>query len=234
MASKASVKKTIKKTVTKKTAPALVSAQKKLVSKKISSKKLLTKKNILALGVIIIILVGALLYVFRGLFIAAIVNGEVISRFTLTQELDKKAGKQTLESLVTKSLILSEMKKNNIMVSDAEVNSEIKKIEESLSKQGRTLTEALSQQGLSKTDLIDQLRIQKMIEKLFAKDIIVSSKDIDEFLNKNKDSVPPGQDSATIRTSAQSQIKQQKLTTKFQAWLANLQKKAKIQRFVSF
>lgn len=233
MASKASVKKPVRKTAVKKTASTSY-VQSKSVSQKKTSKKFLTKRNALLGGVVIIILISALLYVFRGLFIAATVNGQVISRPALIQELDKKAGKQTLDALITRELILSEMKKKNITVTDAEVNSEISKIEASLSKQGRTLTDALSQQGLTKPDLIDQLRIQKMIEKLFAKDITVSGKDIDTFMEQNKDSIPAGQDSATVRTSAEAQIKQQKLTAKFQTWLADLQKKAKIQRFVSF
>ncbi|MFI5265186.1 MAG: SurA N-terminal domain-containing protein [Candidatus Levyibacteriota bacterium] len=227
MPSNTSTKKTVRKAVAKKTASAPV-------FQKIGFKKFLTKRNVYIGVVTVAVLIGVLLYVFRGLFIAATVNGQVISRLELTQELDKKAGKQTLDSLVTRDLILQEMKKNNISVTDAEVNAEMSNIESALSKQGRTLNDALLQQGLTKADLIDQLRIQKMIEKLFAKDITVSSKEVDTYLTQNKDSLPAGQDQATLRTSAETQIKQQKLTTKFQTWLANLQKNAKIQYFVSF
>lgn len=236
MAKKISAKKTTKKTVVKKTT-SVQAARVPEKSKPASSKTfqtLLTKRNIITVLVAIIILLAAVLYMFRGLFVAATVNGQVISRFTLTAELDKKAGKQTLEALVTKDLILQEMAKKNITVTDAQVNTELKKIEDTLSKQGRTLTDALSQQGLTKADLVDQLRIQKMIEKLFAKNITVSGKEIDAFLAQNKDSLPAGQDPAALRVSAEAQIKQQKLTAKFQAWLAALQKTAKIQYFVNF
>lgn len=199
-----------------------------------SKQSLLSKRNIIVVVVILLIITGSLLYVFRGLFIAATVNGQIITRMQLNDELEKKSGKTTLETLITKDLILSEMKKKGITVSDGEVNAELKKIQTALSQQGRTLDAALAQQGLTKQDLIDQIRIQKMIEKLFAKDITVSSKEIDAYLAQNKNSIPQGQDAKTLRSSAETQIKQQKLTTKFQAWLATLQKNAKIQYYVTF
>lgn len=233
MASKTPVKKTEKRVVAKKTSTASTSVRSRSVSKKIESKKIFTKRNAFVALALVIVLIGVLLYVFRGLFVVATVNGQIISRFDLTQELDKKSGKQTLDALVTRDLILQEMKKKNITVTDAEVNAEMTKIGSALSKQGRTLDEALTQQGLTKADLIDQLKIQKMIEKLFAKDITVSSKEVDTFLEQNKDSLPTGQDTATLRASAQEQVKQQKLTSKFQTWLASLQKNAKIQYFVN-
>lgn len=181
-----------------------------------------------------VVVIAVLLYIFRGYFIAAIVNGQVISRISIDQQLEKQFGKKTLESLVTKSLILQEMKKNNITVSDTEVNDEIKKIEDTLKKQGRSLSEALDQQGLSRADLVDQLKIQKMIEKYFAKDAQVSDKEIDAYIEQNKDSIPSTEDQSTLRDTVKNQLKQQKLSGKFQTWLAQLQAKAKIQYFVNF
>lgn len=203
-------------------------------SRSLKYQNLITKRNIIVAAVLLVLILGALLYVFRGMFIAATVNGQVITRMQLTSELEKKSGKATLENLITKNLILSEMKKENITVSDEEVSSELKKIQTALSQQGRTLDDALSQQGLTKQDLEDQVKIQKMIEKLFAKEATVSSKEVDAYLEQNKDSLPQGQSEKTLRSSAEAQIKQQKLTAKFQAWLAALQKKAKVQYFVNF
>lgn len=181
-----------------------------------------------------VLVIAILLYIFRGLFIAAIVNGQIITRWSIDQQLEKQFGKKTLESILTKKLILQEMQKNNITVTDAEVNAEIKKIEDTLKKQQRTLTEALDEQGLSKADLMDQLKIQKMIEKYFEKDSQVSDKEIDTYIEQNKDSLPQTEDQNAIRDSVRTQLKQQKLSGKFQTWLASLQAKAKIQYFVNF
>lgn len=233
---KKTVKKSPQRSVVKKQT-SVQSARVKTDTKTISthsSQKLITKRNVIVVLVALVVLLGAILYALRAQFVAATVNGQIITRMALTQELDKKAGKQTLDALVTKDLILQEMKKKNITVSDEEVNNEMKKIEDALKKQGRTLPDALAQQGLTKTDLVDQLKIQKMIEKLFAKDVTVTPKEIDAFLEQNKDSLPEGQTQEAIRASAEAQIKQQKLTAKFQTWLAGLQKNANIQYYVNF
>ena len=181
-----------------------------------------------------VLVIAILLYIFRGLFIVAIVNGQIITRWSIDQQLEKQFGKKTLETVLTKKLIVQEMQKNNITVTDAEVNAEIKKIEDTLKKQQRTLTEALAEQGLSRADLMDQLKIQKMIEKYFDKDSQVSDKEIDTYIEQNKDSLPQTEDQNAIRDSVRTQLKQQKLSGKFQTWLASLQSKAKIQYFVNF
>lgn len=235
MATKKSVKKvTTKKAPVKKTATPAASSSMKVEKKETSSnyKKYMTKTNaIILVGLVVL---GVLLYVFKGLIVAATVNGQPITRIELVQELEKQNGKKTLESLVTKNLILQEMQKKGITVSDTEVAAEVKKIEDALSKQGRTLDDALAQQGLTKSDLMEQLKIQKMIEKLFSKDATVSNADIDKYIADNKDSLPQNQDEKTLRSTISDQLKQQKLTAKFQTWLEGLQKNAKIQYFVSF
>jgi len=225
--SKPSAKKTAKPAA-KKTSVSATPVE----SASVTPRKSLSK---LKVGILVgVVIIAVLLYVFRGFFIAAIVNGQVITRMSIDQQLEKQFGKKTLESLITKNLILQEMQKNNISVTDKEVNDEIKKIEDTLKKQQRTLSEALDQQGLTRSDLMDQLKIQKMIEKYFAKDSQVSDKEVDTYIEENKDSLPQSEDKNTLRDSVRTQLKQQKLSGKFQAWLANLQAKAKIQYFVNF
>ncbi len=225
-------RKTVKKTLAKKSSLVRNSGRGNIIKEKYSIKRFVTRRNFIA--VLALIILGILLYVFKGFFVAASVNGQPITRIELIRELEKKSGKQTLDSLVTKNLILQEMRKKNIKVTDTEVNAEMKKIEDALSKQGRTLTDALSQQGLTQQDLREQLKIQKMIEKLFAKDVVVTDKEIDKYIEDNKDSLPQGQDEKTLRASVLAQLKQQKLTSKFQTWLQEIQKNAKIQYFVTF
>lgn len=223
-----------KKSTTKKTV--ITAPEKRSAELNKRFKKVFTKRNII-LGVILVLFVlGTLLYLFKGLFVAATVNGHVITRMELNSELERKAGKSTLETIITKKMIFSEMKKKNITVSDAEVKTEIQKIEKSLTQQGRNLDEALSQQQppLTRADLEDQIRIQKMIERLFSKEATVSAKEIDLYIEQNKELLPEGQDEKSLRASVVNQLREQKLTGKFQEWLSNLQKSAKVNYFVSF
>lgn len=225
---KKTTKTSAKKTV-RKAAP--VQAAALTAPAKVTSRNL-TKKKVAIL--VAVVAVAVLVYVFRGFFVAATVNGNIITRLSVDQQLEKQYGKKTLESLITKDLILQEMSKKNITVTDIEVNAEVKKIDDALKKQGRTLQDALDQQGLSRADLIDQLKIQKMIEKLFAKDAAVSDKEVDAYIEQNKDSFPSTEDPKTLRDSVKTQLSQQKLSGKFQTWLAQIQSKAKIQYFVNF
>lgn len=191
-----------------------------------------TRNKLIILVIIVIII--ALLYYYRSLFIAATVNGQPISRLSVVQQLEKQNGRKTLENLVTKTLVLQEMEKKNITISDKEVNQEIAKIESSLSKQGQTLDGALLAQGLTKTDLTEQIRIQKMVEKLFGPQVKVTDAEVDKYIADNKDTLPQGVDQAQVKAQVKQQLQQQKLTEKFQAWVADLQKNAKIEYFVKF
>lgn len=235
MATKTSTKKTVKKTAPKKTSTPKASVSAQVVEKKSSNdslKKYATKRNGIIL--LVLILLGVGIYFFKSFFIAATVNGQPISRLQVVQELEKQSGKQTLESLVTKNLILQEMEKKNITVSSEEVTSEIKKIEDALKQQGRTLSDALMQQGLTRAELEEQLKIQKMIEKLFSKDAVVSDKEVDAYIEENKEALPADQEESALKTTIKEQLKQQKLTTKFQTWLEGLQKQAKIEYYVNY
>lgn len=224
---KATARKSVKKTEIKESSvqPAVVSKTAPKISKKV------------AIAILAAIILGILLYIFRGFFIAATVNGEPISRLALVQEMEGQYGKTTLDTFVAKTVILQEMKKKNITVSDSEVNAEIQKAKDSLKSQGLTLDEALKQKKMTMATLIDQIRIQKMVEKLFGKDIKVTSEQIDKYMKDNEAIFPPvteASEAAKLRETVKQQLGQQQLSQKFQAWLTPLQQKAKIQYFVSY
>lgn len=218
-----------KAVITKKSShssPAEVMSAKKRTSIKITRNKIII--------FVIAIIVIALLYYYRSFFVAAVVNGQPISRFSVIQQLEKQNGKKTLDNLVTKTLVLQAMEKKNITVSDAEVKQEVAKIESALTKQEQTLDSALAAQGLTRTDLMEQIKIQKMVEKLFGPEIKVTDAEVDKYIEDNKEALPQGTDQAQLKAQVRKQLEQQKLTEKFQAWVAGLQKDAKIEYFVKF
>lgn len=199
---------------------------------KSKSKKIFKKRNILI--ILVIVLTFTILYYFKGLFVAALVNGEPIARLSIVQELEKRGGEQTLSSLVTKTLILQEAGKQGVDVAESEINDEIKKIEDNLKKQGQSLDDALGFQGLTKEDFIEQIRIQKLIEKMLAKDIKVTDKEVSDYIEQNKGTIPIDITTTDATISARQQLEQQKLGSKAQEWIAELQEKAKIQYFVNY
>jgi len=182
---------------------------------------------------LVIVILGALLYLGRGLFVAAIVNGQPISRLAVVQELEKRAGKQILTSMITRSLIEQEARKKNVQVSDAEINEEIKKIEAQLKSQDQKLEDVLSFQGMSKKDLVEQIRMQKTAEKIFAKDLKVTDEEVNKYIEENKASFEKGPTDEAKKTARES-IKQRKLSETFQSWLQTAQSKASILQFVQY
>jgi len=191
-------------------------------------------KNRKFLVPLVLILVGGILFYFKGLFIVATINGQPVSRIALIQELEKRNGKQMLSSLITQILINQEAQKQNISVSQKEIDEQVKKVEDSLKKQGQTLDTALSFQGLTKEDFIAQIKLQKLVEKMLAKDIKVTDKEVSDYIEKNKDSIPKDLKAEEVTASARQQLQQQKLSSKAQSWIQGLQSKAKINYFVNY
>ena len=183
---------------------------------------------------LIIIAVIAFLFYFKSLFVAAIVNGQPISRLGVIKALEKKDGKQELSSLVTQTLILQEAQKRNINVGKSEIDDLTKKLEDSLKKQGQNLDQALAVQGMNRRDLEDQLRIRKLVEKMLANDIKVTDKEVSDYVEKNKATIPADMKPEDVKKTAKDQLEQQKLSTKVQSFIQDLQSKAKIMYFVSY
>jgi len=182
----------------------------------------------------ITVIVFGLLFYFKGLFIVALVNGQPISRIAVIRQLEKRDGKQALTSLITQTLISQEAQKRNIDVSVAEINDLTKKIQDDLKKQGQSLDQALSAQGMTRKDLEDQVRIRKLVEKMLAKDAKVTDKEVNDYIEKNKATIPQDMKPDEIKKTAREQLKQQKLALKAQSFIEDLQSKAKINYFVNY
>lgn len=191
------------------------------------------KKSYIILAAVIIAF-GALLYVFRGLFVAVTVNGQPISRLSVVQEAEKQSGKQVLTTLVRNTLIEQEARKQNVSVSEQEIDEEIKKLEANLQKQGQKIDQVLSLQGMTKEDLRKLIRLDKMVGKMVGKDIKITDQQVNDYIEKNKDSLPEGQNEADLKKTVQEQLRQQQLNEKVRTWLENLQKSANEKSYVDY
>lgn len=203
-------------------------------SKRFGIEEFTSKRNLKPwiFGLLAIVVIAGLLYYFRSFFIVAIVNGQPVSRLTYMQELEREAGRQAMNTLVTKTLIEQEAKKQNVSISKKEIDDEIKRIEASLSTQGQKLDQVLGLQGINREGLEEQIRYQKLIEKMVGKDIKVTDKEITDYIEKNKDTFPQGTTESAMKTSVADQLKRQKLNDKIQTWLDSIQKKAQINRLI--
>lgn len=192
-----------------------------------------TRKRTLMIVVAVSLLLS-LLYYFKSLFIVVLVNNQPITRLQLVQELEKQSGKKTLTSLVTKTLIYQEAKKQKISITETEINEEIKNLKDQFTKQGQNFDELLKNQGMTESDLKNEVEIQKIIEAILGKDLKITDEEINNFLAQNKDYLPKDKSQEELKIDAKKQLEQQKISEKVQEWLDSLNKNAKIQYYLNF
>lgn len=188
----------------------------------------ISTKNVILIVLFILI---ALLWKFKGNFIAALVNGQPISRWQLNDRLVQKFGDQTLDTIINERLILAAARQQGIFVKSEEIDGKIKQIETRLN--GKiSLEDALKAQGLTKDDFRKELEIQISIEKLFTKEATVSSVEIDDYLNKNSQAFKDSTEPAKVREDVTALLSQQKINDAFEKWFEDLRKGAKITKFL--
>lgn len=236
-----------KKTTTKKTSTAKVSRGRSVVSsmkvapaKKTTTvadlqKKVLDPKNRRSLILAVIVIVLAIAVFFgKGMFVAATVNGQPISRLAIIKDLETQSGKATLDSVITRTLVYQEANKKNITATEKDIDNEISKIQKQFQAQGQNLDALLSTQGLSKEKFRGEVRVQLLVTKILGDQIKITEKEFNDFLEKNKDLIANEKDQEVAKKSLRSQMEQQKLAQKYQEWIANIKKNAKINYFVNY
>lgn len=180
-----------------------------------------------------VILIGALLFVYKGLFIAATVNGSPISRLAVIHELESTSGKSTLDNLIIEKLIKEEAEKQNIKVTDDEINKEIGNAEKQIVSQGGTLDQALASQNMTLDNLKDQILVEKELEGLLADKIQVTPADVATYIKDNKITIPAGQES-TYNDQITGQLRQQKLSGVANEYITSLRSNASVNYFVNY
>jgi foldase protein PrsA len=191
-------------------------------------KTLLKKQKKVFVTLAVIVIFASLAYYFKGQFVVAMVNGRPIWRWTLVRELEKQAGGQILDSLITKTLIFQEAKKQKISVSSEEIDQEVKKLEEQMTAQGQSLEQVLGLQGMTRETLEEQIEIRKIIEQIVGSDIEITEEEVDKYFEENKDYLPED----ISREEVKEQLKQQKIGEEFQAWVESLRDGAQVSTFL--
>lgn len=184
--------------------------------------------------ILLVLVVLVLAYFGKSLLVAALVNNRPIFRLSLIRELEKQSGKATLDSMVTKNLIFQEAQKEKAGVTDDEINTAVKDLENNLKTQGQDLNNVLAAQGMTMADVRTQIKLQKIIEKILGKDVVISETEVKDYLAKNSSLMPKDLTGEEASKAAEEQLKQQKIQGKLTAWLDTLKKNAKINYFLQF
>lgn len=176
-----------------------------------------------------LLVVGVLAFYKKEWFVAATINGMPITNLELQQKLNQQFREQTLNQLINEKIILGEVKKEGVAVSDLDIDAKISELEANVGG-AEVLNNLLSQQGQTRITLRDQLRLQLSIAKLYDKEATVSAEEIASFLEQNR-AVLQATESAAQEKEAEQTLKQQKLGQIFQQKFQELRQKANIKIF---
>jgi len=235
---------TIRKTAARKTsvkkgivAPKTTSSESKSPQLNPFSKfEVLSKKTRLTILVILgALLLGIIIFLNRSLFIAGIINGEPISRLEVIGELEKQQGAAVFNRLIDRKLILQESEKNNIEVSQEEIDNKRKEIIQQVSGGDEAnFAQILESQGLSTEQFTEELRVQILVEKMLSNNIEVTDDEFNQFLESNPDLIENAENQDETRAQLREQLKQQKLQTEYNTWMESLRNNGDIVRFVNY
>ncbi|WP_066633039.1 peptidylprolyl isomerase [Desulfolucanica intricata] len=115
----------------------------------------------------------------------ATVNGESINKEELYEAMVDQNGQQVLNYLITEKIVNQEAKKQNISISEADLNKELEKVKEYYGSE-ENFNQYLEQSGISLEDLKEDLAINLKIEKLLEPQISIKEDEIKEYFEANK------------------------------------------------
>ena len=197
-------------------------------------KEFINKNKIFSIGIVVILVSFVLGFLLKGTLISATVNGKPISRFAVIKQLESRQGVTVLDGLITEELIRQEATKKGVKIDNNEIDDEIIIIEESLATQSQTLDQVLELQGMTRKQLVEQIKLQKMIERLLEDQVTVGEEEITAYIEANPDTFPEDSNTEEVRGVVREQLKQQKLGSTFQAWFEEVKAKAKINYFTKY
>ncbi len=185
-------------------------------------------KNIVFFLALVVVLIAGALYYFRGYFVAATVNGEPISRYSVIRQLESQGGQEVLQGKITEALIRQEADSRCVEVTETEIDAEIATLKSEFEAQGQDFQQILDLQGMSMDELKKQIHIQLMVEKMFSGDIDVTQEEIDQYIADYGDTLPEYENDEQMLSAVRENLEQTELVDSFQTWLQTAQTEAEI------
>ncbi|PKM77980.1 MAG: foldase [Firmicutes bacterium HGW-Firmicutes-15] len=147
-----------------------------------------TNRHIITYSIIVCAVIG--LFIGYGIVqskpeVIASVNGQNINKDQLYDALVQSSGKQVLDSLISQKIVELESKKQNVVVSDADIQKEINKYYEQYGGEAGFI-QALAMSGYTldqvKKDIVDNLKVKKILEP----QITITEEELKAYFEENK------------------------------------------------
>lgn len=155
----------------------------------------------------------------------ASINGENITKDQLYEEMVKSSGQEVLNNLISANVIKLEMQKQNIVISEEEIQNELNQFYEYYGGE-EAFTETLTATGFTiediKGDIITNLGVKKLLEP----QISITEEEMKSYFDENKAILAEEGQEANYEKS-KDEIKkillQQKSETEYAGWMEALQ-----------
>lgn len=154
----------------------------------------------------------------------AMVNGEEITQDQLYEEMVKTGGQPTLDKIIAQKVIALEMQKQEIVVSEEEIQNELNQFYEYYGGE-EAFKETLTAAGLTlddmKSDMVTNLGIMKLMESR----ITITEEEMQVYFGENKALLASGGENADYESNKEDIRKlllQQKSEAEYEKWMAEL------------
>lgn len=203
------------------------------IEKKSSSQsQTVSNKSMWLVTIIVGLIVGAVVFIAtnKGTPVVAIVNGQPIFKWDLNDVMNSRFGKQTLEGMITESLIRSEAQKQQVVVTQADIDQ---RAEEILASFGSSLSidDFLQLQGISREEFNNQLKLQLEVQKILTKDLTITDNDVAAYIASNA-AMLMATEPAQLQQEARGAMVDEHISKVFEGWLQDIRTKASIQQFL--
>lgn len=116
----------------------------------------------------------------------ATVNGEKITKEQLYEKMLENFGEQVLDSMITEKLIDQEMAKENVKVTEEDIEKELEMIKSSFSGEDE-FNSLLAQYGMTVDVLKGQLENELKVKKLLEKQVTIQDEEMKKYYEENKE-----------------------------------------------
>ena len=192
------------------------------------------KRNKALVFALLVLGLGALLYNYKSLFIAATVQGKPIYRWEVIRVLESQLGEQALNNMIEKKLVQNEAAAKNIVVSQDEINMKIATIQDGIVQGGQTMEQFLEQNGMTEADFRDQVRHIALIEKLMQDKVTVTEEEITQYIEENKENFPEITDDEQGRSLVRESLKQTKMSQEYYNYIAELKTAGNVNVLINY
>lgn len=183
---------------------------------------------VIAIGVVVFLLVQKN----KSLFIVGTVNKSPITRIELNAKMAEKYAAQTFEEIVSERLLEENLKKNNIVVTDKEVQDELAKIKAQYGGEEQ-FKAALVQFGMTEAKAFESIKQSLGLKKIIlaVNKIEITEEAITKYFTDNKASYT-GKKLEDVNSEIKETLTQQEIYTKSQEWYTQIRKDAKVSSFL--